>query len=170
MKKLSLLLLCSVLALFVLLFSSCQFIPSVGGTESESESQTESETEAETLPALTDKNTVFVLYERDGERANVTVSITGEVCLAGMEGSLRLPAGASVQSLKAEGGVVIVQEEGEIAWTFLSQTGENVTAETVLFTFATEWTETSPAVTVKDAFDSEMQDVEFCVEFYAFGK
>ena len=48
MKKLWLSLLCGALALWMLLLSSCQFIPSIEETESE----TESETEAETVPVF----------------------------------------------------------------------------------------------------------------------
>ena len=166
MKKLWLSLLCGALTLWMLLLSSCQFIPSIEETESE----TESETEAETVPVFEGANTVFVLYVRDGEKANVTVQITGDVCLAGMEGSLRLPAGATVAELKAGNHVITAAEGGEIAWALLSQTGENITGETVLFTFVTEWSEASPAVTVSDAFDRDFKTVEYAVEFYAFGK
>lgn len=156
-------LLCGLLAAFVLLFSSCQLIPGMG-------SETESETEAETVPTFTEKNTIFVLYERSGERAKATVSITGEVCLAGMTGALQLPDDATASALTAEDGVTAVVEGDEIRFALLSQTGENITEERLLFTFTTEWTEESPAVTVSDAFDEEMRDAEYTVEFYAFGK
>ena len=166
MKKLWLSLLCGALALWMLLLSSGQFIPSIEETESE----TESETEAETVPVFEGANTVFVLYVRDGEKANVTVQITGDVCLAGMEGVVKLPLGAIASDLVAGEGVSVAFEGNEIRFALLSQNGENITEETVLFTYATDWTTLSPTVTVADAFDRDFKTVEYAVEFYAFGK
>ena len=166
MKKNGLrLLCCTILLILALLLSSCNLIPSMGG-----DTESESEIPVETVPVPTGKNTVFVLYEREGEFARVSVKLAGEVRLAGMEGALTLPVGAGVTDWKSEGGVTAAVEENRIRWILLSQTGENIEEETLLFTFVTEWTELSPEVTVSDAFDREMQPVEFCVEFYAFGK
>ena len=61
-------------------------------------------------------------------------------------------------------------EGNEIRFALLSQNGENITEETVLFTYVTDWTTLSPAVTVSDAFDRDFKTVEYAVEFYAFGK
>jgi hypothetical protein len=165
MKRILLLLLCGILSLLMCL-SSCQLIPSMGGTESE----TESETEAETVPTFTGKNTVFVLYERAEAGAKASVLLTGEVCLAGMEGVVKLPLGATVIDLVAGEGVSVAFEGNEIRFALLSQNGENITEETVLFTYATEWTTLSPTVTVADAFDENLADAAWTVEFYAFGK
>ena len=155
------------LTVSLLLLSSCQLIPSLGGTESE----TESETEAETVPTFAGKNTLFVLFERAEAGALASVRITGDVCLAGMTGSLKLPAGVTVDSLTAGDGVSVALEGDEIRFVFLSQNCENVTAECVLFTFILDqWRTQSPAVTVTEAFDAEFMDAEYTVEFYAFGK
>ncbi len=136
---------------------------------------------SESLDNVTSDKTVTAQYEiKDGNNivdiscalgANKTVTLTyavkGAVNFCGMEGSVNVPQGFTLDNLTQGNGATANFKDGKVYFMFASNNGQNVKAETLLFTLTFSYTDSVTtadfATTVSDMYDQNYQNVTFAV-------
>ena len=136
-------------------------------TESSS-ATTESSSTSSTVITPTVANTIDISYVLG---ANNTIAITytvkGNVNFCGMEGYVEVPQGFTFNSLTQGNGATANFKDGKVYFMFTSNSGQNVTTETLLFTlnftYADSVTTANFATTVSDIYDQTYQKVSFSI-------
>lgn len=136
---------------------------------------------SESLDNVKSDKTVTAQYELKGGNnivdisyalgANKTVTLTyavkGTVNFCGMEGSVSVPSGFTFDSLTQGNGATANFKNGNVYFMFASNNGQDVKAETVLFTLTFSYTDSATtadfATTVSDMYDQNYQNVTFSV-------
>lgn len=114
------------------------------------------------------KNIVDISYAL-GENNTVTLTyaVKGTVGFCGMEGSVAVPEGFTFVSLTQASGATANFKDGKVYFMFTSNSGQDVKAETALFTLTFSYAGTVEAgdfaTTVSDMYDQNYQNVTFSV-------
>ena len=97
----------------------------------------------------------------------LTYTMTGNVLFCGMEGYVNVPQGFTFESLTQGNGATANYKDGKVYFMFASNSGQNVTSETVLFTLTFVYADSVSAAefetVVSDIYDQNYQNVEFTV-------
>lgn len=111
------------------------------------------------------KNVFDLSYAQKGSVVTLTVSVLGDVRLAGLQGSLALPEGIRNVSLKSLGDTVVNMKDGNVYYVFVS--GTDVCEPIRLFELQFESAEETLAFALslgeEDVFDQNGDAVAFTV-------
>ena len=111
-------------------------------------------------------NIIDISYELGmGNTVTLTYAVKGTVCFCGMEGSVDVPQGLTFNSLTQGNGATANCKDGKVYFMFASNSGKNVTEDTLLFTLTFTYDDSvavSDFVTnVSDMYDQNYQNVSF---------
>ena len=113
-------------------------------------------------------NVIDISYELGvNNTITLTYTMTGNVLFCGMEGYVDIPQGFTFNSLTQGNGAAANFKDGKVYFMFASSNGQNVTADTVLFTLnfscLDSVTTADFTTTISDIYDQYYQNVEFSV-------
>ena len=111
-------------------------------------------------------NVINISYELGtNNTVTLTYTMTGKVLFCGMEGYIDIPQGFTFNSLTQGNGAAANFKDGKVYFMFASSNGQNVTADTVLFTLnfscLDSVTTADFTTTITDIYDQNYQKVEF---------
>lgn len=122
-------------------------------------------------------NNIFCLTadSSDPDFTLLTMSVRGKVCFSGAEGSIdiALPEGAEAELVNQASGMTAQYDDviSKIRFTYTEPHIKNITEPCELFTFKvpalTDKEISALKLTITDAFDNEMNDVDYSVSYSA---
>ena len=113
-------------------------------------------------------NLIDVSYALGANRTvTLTYAVKGTVCFCGMDGSIDIPQGFTLDRLTQGNGTMTNEKDGKIYFMFADSRGMDVKEETVLFTLTFSYDETVTVAdfttTVSDIYDQNYRNVSFSV-------
>ena len=111
------------------------------------------------------KNVFDISYAQKGSVVTLTVSVLGDVCLAGVQGSLALPEGIRNVSLKSLGDAVVNLKDGTVYYVFVSDADVHDDIRLFELQFESEAETLAFALSLgeEDVFDQNEEAVAFTV-------